>query len=90
MNNSTGGNTALKEELRFLQKLFGKNASLKIFCGCEYPICLILERKRYRGKKLKLLLSISQGFHCFLSPVSNKLLLKSIEICFTPNTIKTE
>lgn len=31
MNNSTGGNRSVKEELRFLQKLFGKSCIPKDF-----------------------------------------------------------
>lgn len=47
VNNSAGGSRVLKEELRFLQKLFGKTMTLKIFCWCEHiPISSM-----YRGKR---------------------------------------
>lgn len=89
MNNSTGGNKALKEELRFLQNLFGKKASLKISVdvNTHYP---------HPGEKKVLEIKPQTTFEhltgfslCFLGPVSNKLLLESIEIYFSPNTIKS-
>lgn len=93
VNNSAGGSRVLKEELRFLQKLFGKTVPLKIFCWCErIPISSMYRGRRcWKKKKKKTTFEHLTGFSlCFLRPVSNKLQLESIEICFSPNAIKTE